>query len=57
MSATGRDGGTMQSSGSTTRDADGNVSGSRSTTATGANGGTYTGTTSWETARPRTPAR
>ena len=38
-------GGTAQVDGSYSRDADGNISGGRSMTATGANGGTYSGST------------
>jgi hypothetical protein len=40
--------GSIQSSGSSQRNADGQFSGSRSTTATGANGGTYQGNTTFQ---------
>ena len=42
---TGANGGTVQAEGSYTRDEDGKVDGSRSTTATGAKGATYNGST------------
>lgn len=45
---TGRNGGSIQSSGNFQKSADGQFSGSRSTTATGPNGGSYNGSTTYQ---------